>query len=102
MDQREKLGRMNSDTILKPGQRQLQKNIYTAVMDFMNTLRKIKGHTKSYQYNKTGPRKTMLDLEIDQSSATKLILDLENMQNKWRQDELLSKTPKQQGTELTN
>ena len=36
-----KLGRINSYTILRPGENQLKKNIYTAVMDFMHSLRKI-------------------------------------------------------------
>ena len=67
----------------------------------MNTLRKLKGHTKSHQYNKSGLRKTMLDLNIDKYSITKLIRDLEAVQNKWKRNSL-SPSDQNDKTELTN
>ena len=97
-----KLGKMNADTILIPGKEQLKKNMYTAVIDFMNTLRKIKGHTKEYQYTRKGLQKTMADLNIDRYSANDLIQKLHTLQEKWQKDETHQTLQTQNTKHLTN
>ena len=82
-----KLGRLNADTILNPGKGQMKRNVHTAVIDFMNTLRKIKGHTESHNYNNAGLRNTMQDLNIDKYSIDNLIRKLNVMQEKWKNSE---------------
>ena len=81
------LGRLNADTVLLPGTSQLRKNIYTAVIDFMDTLKKIKGHQTGHKYTRKGLIDTMKDLNIDECSGKYLATELDTMQDRWQHNQ---------------